>query len=452
MKALLKIISSPWVMAAASLALGAEFISLMPAGSENAFARWMDFLFKSLTGLLLYFTLMLNIALSTLRIVLTKMKANDMQEEAVRAMDAVLEVPMPAKDPIILISEWAGAWGPPVEVSAGAEGAEGGLSSQAGRFSFVPGLVMRAGLLLFMVAVLVGSFVKRADEAVMHVGDVRDFFGQQVRLDELQSGLPEEFLKLKGKSVLLLNPEAVLSSKAGVVNASGGFPVRVGGLYFRVVDAGIAQGFSIALSGRTGHVLADLDVLPPGIKDQVQLPGGAGTVQISLHPEKTIDKGLIKGEVFNLRQPLYRIVLKQAQVQDDSPLEISAGPGEITVGPGGAFKVKGREVVLGQSQYFARVLCVSDASLPWAMAGLVVFLAGLCLMPIRFLWYEKRLCVLIQLQNDRVLLGYSEEFFKKWGIQKFHWHAASLLPSTLLPSTPLPSVAEPDKDKADPAQ
>ena len=44
-------------------------------------------------------------------------------------------------------------------------------------------------------------------------------------------------------------------------------------------------------------------------------------------------------------------------------------------------------------------------------------LLGLCAMLSRFFWYERELVVAVH--RGELSIGYREEFFRKWGVEKF---------------------------------
>jgi hypothetical protein len=149
-----------------------------------------------------------------------------------------------------------------------------------------------------------------------------------------------------------------------------------------------------------------LDVLPPGRLHAVELPSGAGTLSFVLEPEKTIKKGLLTGKAYNLKTPLYRVSLKG-----------EGGDGDVVLGPSGIAELVGRSLTLGDHSLYVKVRSVYDPALLWLYAGAVLGLFGLALMPLRFFWYEKRLCALVG--DRRIFVGYSEEFYRMWGILKF---------------------------------
>ncbi len=58
-------------------------------------------------------------------------------------------------------------------------------------------------------------------------------------------------------------------------------------------------------------------------------------------------------------------------------------------------------------------------------AGLVMFVLGLALMPLRVFWYEMQVEVL-QIEYC-IIIGSSDEFFKAWGIERFRQWTEDLI-------------------------
>jgi hypothetical protein len=151
---------------------------------------------------------------------------------------------------------------------------------------------------------------------------------------------------------------------------------------------------------------------------------------LTLEPEKTISKGLLTGRLYNLGAPSYRLALKKDGERR-----------EIVVGSSESADIGGASLSLGSESLYIRVNTVSDPALFWVYAGVVVALLGAFLMLTRFFWYERTMCAAFA--DGEVLLGYSEEFYKRWGVLKFQRWRDELL------SPPEPGVEKSEPSDAD---
>jgi hypothetical protein len=392
-----RLISSWWTTALLALSLSAVYVAC--TFGENTYERWIRFIFHTPSGLALYLGLALNIAAASVRIILTRLRGVDVNAEAIREMDAhaELNVSVDALDDIMKKAGFS------VSEKVSSVTVKNAICGRRGRLSFIPGTVMRAGLVILMVAVLLSSHLRKTDEAMIHPAGGAEMFGRQITFGSIDADLDEDLLQVGGKGSFGIGEvSAVLRSPDGAYTVSAGFPERIEGLYYRITHLGYHQPIRID----EFLLEAGLDVLPPGRLHAVELPSGAGTLSFVLEPEKTIKKGLLTGKAYNLKTPLYRVSLKG-----------EGGDGDVVLGPSGIAELVGRSLTLGDHSLYVKVRSVYDPALLWLYAGAVLGLFGLALMPLRFFWYEKRLCALVG--DRRIFVGYSEEFYRMWGILKF---------------------------------
>ena len=149
--------------------------------------------------------------------------------------------------------------------------------------------------------------------------------------------------------------------------------------------------------------------LPPGKIDSKTILSNVDSLSVSLAPSKTIEKGLVTGKLYNIERPMYALSIIDSATGKHSESAI-ASPGEAT-------KVGDVDITLGDRSLYIQMQAVQDPALRWLYLGVMLILLGLALLIGRFFWYEKKLYAFRTYET--VLVGYSEEFYKKWGILKF---------------------------------
>jgi hypothetical protein len=217
----------------------------------------------------------------------------------------------------------------------------------------------------------------------------------------IEAGLSDEFLNLGKVSFELGNVSALVSVGDEEFIVTGGYPVKAAGLYWRLRHLGYAQ--TVKIEGVLETKM--LDVLPPGTASAHHLISGGQVYEFRLAPEKAIKKGLITGDVFDLKMPRYDL---SPRGKKGEKVKLKAGESAI---------IDGSVVAFGQPGYYVRLLAVRDPALPLLRLGFYITFLGVLLMLVRLFWYEQRMAALMH--EGRVLIGYSEEFYKKWGIYKF---------------------------------
>lgn len=369
---------------------------------ENSYQRWVRFVLHTPLGLSAYIALVGNVLFRSFRITYTRLRAKAATPDRIRQMDANVGIPL-HEPSFEEIDAWMRGKGfEPVN-------SENGLHSMKGRFSFLPGTVMRTGLIVLMVSLLFSAHLRKSEEVILHEGDERVLFGKKVSLSKISPNLPDEFLQVGEEGSFRLGRVSVMLSASGkTYEVTPGFPARLNGVYCRVTHLGFSHPLSAATPGGRVARTVDLDVLPPGKSSTVALTPDGAALSFTLHPEKTITKGLLKGKQFNLFKPLYHVV-NQSEKKEGS----------------GGFMVRSEEstsgkdsVHLGKKSFFVKLHYIHDPALLWIYIGVVLTLIGAGLMFSRFFWYEKEMAAAFL--NNVLYIGYREEFYKKWGIQKFY--------------------------------
>ncbi|TAN40939.1 MAG: hypothetical protein EPN22_16640 [Nitrospirae bacterium] len=283
------------------------------------------------------------------------------------------------------------------------------MTATKNSFSIIPGTVLRLGLVIFMAALLISVNYRKTDERVLHKNAPSVLFDKDLELMSIEHKIPDEFLQVGEESIFRLDRVAArLRAKDGVFVVSSGYPVRHEGVYYRISDIGIAQQAAITIDHAKIADNLDLKILPPGKTDTVTSGLDGTALVVSLDPEKTSRKGLVSGSLYDLKNPKYKIDVQK------NKKKVS----EFVLKPYEKAALGNTSVNLGGHSFFVKVTAVSDPALPWLYAGFVLIISGSGLMLSRFFWYEKKVCALAH--EGRIFVGYSEEFFKKWGIMKFH--------------------------------
>lgn len=372
---------------------------------DDPFAEWAAFLFEPGPGLALTSILMLNLFLGAVRDAFRKLRRENVTPGLIMQMDTHREVSLGGPDPLGQATRWIERMGIKVKREAAC------TIGQTGRFSFIPGLVLRAGLVMFLGALLV-SHHSRAEERVMvREGEKTLLFKRIIRVANMDPGLPPEYIEFDGHSDFAINEvSADVVSISTRERISSAYPSGSDGLYMRITDVGIMQ----PISGRAGGAEFEWDimlkVLPPGLTDAETMLARDTFLSVALVPHKRFKKGLLEAASYDLAKPSYGLSLLSAE-----------GPGggeSVGARPGESVALGSVEMRLGPESYYIELQAVRDPALPWLYAGLLTALLGCALMPLRLLWYERRAYAF--LTYETVFLGYSEEFFDKWGVMKFH--------------------------------
>jgi hypothetical protein len=400
----LRIASSWWLTALFCLLLMATYIVAV-AFDDHSFSRWTSFLLHSPAGLTLYCGLAVNIALAGIRIVVLRLREPEHSREGVLSMDTWFAVPATGAEGTSRAAAWMAARGFPPTVAGSS------VSAVQGKYSFLPGTILRAGLVLLFAALLISAHTRSTGDLVLHEGDQGDLSGETVALRTIHAPLPPDYLQVGDESSFKVTEvSAVLTAKGTDRTITPGWPARIAGRYCRIIHFGYTQQLTVTTATGSFSKTLDLDVLPPG-KSQIITPASSGLLlTLSLQPDKTISKGLLTGKQYDLATPRYRIIVQKGGTKT-TPLELSLRSGEQATAQGTA-------LALGKDRRFITLHYAVDPALPFIYAGLLLFLGGSLLMLSRFFWYRKEMAAVVD--GDRLLIGFREEFYRKWGILQFH--------------------------------
>ncbi len=396
------LLSSWWLTTALILSLIATYVSF--SFGRNPYPEWTAFMFHAPLGLVLYVVLIVNFAAASVRIVYTRLKRREVSPEIIRKMDSYAEITAPDGNGLQAITAWMKKEGFPGTISAS------GTHIVKDRYSFLPGTILRAGIILLMTALLFSLHLRKSMEMTFHEGELKTISGADSTLNSIHANLPDDFLQVgEDGSFVLDRVSSVLESSGTAHTITSLFPTRINGRYCRIVHLGYAQQLTAKTSGKTLDKTVDLDILPPGKIDIVPLPSGDTFLTFTLQPERTITKGLLTGKQYNLQKLFYRVIVQEGK-KKNKPVELLIRPGERKA-------AGGLDISLGNHAPFIKIQAVYDPALRWIYFGIMMGLAGLTLMLSRFFWYERRLSAI--LVGNAVHIGYSEEYYRKWGILKF---------------------------------
>lgn len=389
----LRYAGSWWTSAILVLLLAAPYGYF--ASGVDPYEKWLRAVFHTLPGMVIYVFLVLNIAVTGMRVAIMRLGAAG---ETIKGMDALVELPAPSGGLPEHIALFLGRKGFSIMTSSDS------LSAQRGRMSFLPGAVLRAGLVIFMVSLALSIHLREEGEIALLRGESGTVMGQEVRLVGVDARLPEEHVQVGESDMFELGSvSARLEIPSGEVAVTAAFPLHADGLYWRITHLGYYQPLTIGNDGNGVY----LDLLPPGRAQDVPLGEGGRTMRFTLWPEKTVRKGLLVGKLYDLAMPRFGITFPE-----------DGEAGVLTLRPGEARMAEGVPISLGQSSLWVRVLCVRDPALSWVRAGILLVVLGAALMLSRFFWYERR--VLVSLSGHTVLIGFRSEFYRRWGVYRFY--------------------------------
>lgn len=401
------LIASWWLTAILLLALGIAYASL--SFGKNPWPAWTAFVLRSPAGIVLLVGLIVNQLAISARIVFKRFSRTPPSVGDIRRMDGHIMIEVPASGATDQLASWMRSKGfSPVR--------DGGtLHAVRGMLSFLPGTLFRMGVVLFLAAALASATLRRSERFVLHEGESVASFGRTMTLTSVRTDLREDFLQVGEESTLRLervSAEIRIGGRTRTVTSYA--PERDGALYYRVVHLGYAQPIEVKGVRKPQKMTMDLDILPPGKNAVLSLPEDDRFLTVSLEPERTITKGILKGRQFDLRHPRYRVVVLKGKKQREANL--------LVLRPGEQGTSGGLRLSLGEDSVYVALEVVRDPALFWVRAGLFLTLAGLSLLFTRPFWYEKRLSAVRE--GEALWVGYSEEFYRKWGIARLYdWRA-----------------------------
>lgn len=405
---IIKTAGSWWTTAVLLLSLCALYIYF--TFTDNPYSGWLNFLFHTPAGLFICIAFIANMGFANLRIIFDRLKHVPPSPEAIRFMDVSIVIPVSGAADLEKMAEWMKEHGFTGEIR------DNSIKARKGKFSFLPGTLVRTGLIMLSTALLFSVHLRKTEETKLHEKEMHSFSGSKITLNSIKANLPGDFLQVGEGTFKLDKVSAALIASGDTYTITSGFPVKIKGRYYRISDVGFSQELSLESSGQKTEKLLDLNILPPGKTDIIAFPSNNLFLTFTLHPEKTIKKGLLTGKQYFLLTPRYRIVIQKEKEK----------PETVIVQQGEGIAAGGSAVSLGKNSLFVKITSVYDPALFWIYSGFLLTLTGLLLMLTRFFWYEKELSAIMD--GDMLHIGYREEFFKKWGIQKFSLWLEALLP------------------------
>jgi hypothetical protein len=390
----------------AFLALAAVAAYLSRASLEDPFAAWTVFLFEGTGGRALLAALSMNLVFMSIEAVRRKLRP-----VPIKPCDLPLcaEVPSGGRYLPEDMAEWAKGrrFSPELQGSV--------LTARRGGLSVIPGTILRAGFVMLILALFTSSKIRETGEVTLSPGQGRVFLGETVSVTEIEAGLPSEHLETGEEGSFSLSRVSALTSVSGTsVRVTNEYPVSIHGQDYRLTGLGYRLPLYIEYEGAPVPAGGHMDILPPGSTQTTLIEECGYTVSVTLEPKDTIRKGLITGKVYDLQNPSFRIGLKRGTEERVEAVLRAGETGELD----------GIPVTLGESALSVRLRAAKDPALQWIHAGAVLALLGFLLMPLRLFWYGRRLS--LKVSYESVLIGYEQEFFRKWAEVRLKLWASEL--------------------------
>jgi len=406
MKRFLHILSSWWLTGTLTVILSIVFI-----GSPD-FRDFLSLIFNHPLTLLLYLILLLNLVLISVRIIGRNMRGGLPDTRCLEGMTSHYLFPSPPEPEGLIHFFRRLGFDPSISGDTGI--------LTRGRYSFLPGTLLRLGLVMILAALMVSFHYREAMERTLHEGDVFTFRGKKGVAERIKPTLPKEFLQVGEKSIFQVDRVNLQLELGGrTIEIDSGLPRSLGGSYFRVSDFGYSHKLGIKKGTDLRELRIDPGVLPPGKTAVIPLTEEDMVITLKMEPVKRIKKGLLTGKLYRFKNLRYKMVLQSGWKKEIKQV--------YTVTPGTPVRFslpslsgqKGdMELLLGPPAYFVKVSMVYDPGIPVLLTGFLFLLTGLGLMPVRFFWYLRRIA---WVKTERgLMVGYESEFYRKWAIQKFH--------------------------------
>ena len=374
-------------------------------GSEGAYRRLVTLMFGQPLGLGILGLFIISLAGGAITDFIYALKPVPPSRDSVRAMDVFFSFPAAAPSFAVPGDAWTDAvtgWAAGKgfrDISSG----DGAILALKGRWSFIPGATLKLGLILLLSATAASHGFREADTAMLAPGGSGSLFGVPVEMTGLESDIPNSYLQVGKEQGFRINTARATVRVSGNESAiSAGWPEHAGGLWLKITGIGMAQEFlHEGGAAETGPLM--LDIFPPGREDKIRI--GLRSLKVALSPERTVKKGRLTGEMYNLEMPSYRITPPEGDF--------------VLLGRDGTGKdAEAMPYSLGPMGYWVRIEGVRDPALGMVHFGIFVLGAGLLLVPMNLFWYRRELA--FALDDDGIVLGYTEQILKKWGVYRFY--------------------------------
>jgi len=394
---------------------------------EGVYGAWNAFLIDHPVGRLLVAALFVNISGGAVLQAVRSLRRPRLNLPYLKSMDISAQFAIQSGEWDTRMQQWLASKGfvPVVRKN------RGGYSVK-GRWSFLPQLLLRCGILLLLFGFLASHASRRVEEHVLTLGSADPIDQDSPTLVSLDLNMPPTHLQVgRERNFSLHGVMAQIRVGDRTIAVHPGWGTKVYGKYYRISDVGYLQTFRASLKDQSSQETVRLNLLPPGREENITLYGEP--TRISLAPSRTVTKGRLTGNLYDLVSPSFLVA--------------TAGRKPVVLGAGVPVRMpSGILLEKGDSSYWVRIQTVRDWGLPFFRAGLPVTGVGLLLLLTNFFWYRKEI-VYFEDGGD-LLVGYAEQYLKKWGIQRFYgWKEEmdgllSIKPSSQGPATEGPSMHE----------
>lgn len=201
-----------------------------------------------------------------------------------------------------------------------------------------------------------------------------DVISDGLKVIDVRLDLPAEVLAV-GETVEMPAVDAeVFLNDNGVRKTAKPRPFIKTSVGFTYVnDAGIFPHAVLVVEGMRA-IAPRLKLLPPGKVDSFRIDG-AYQAAMSLFPEREFQKGRLKARSYNLKKPIYRIVIKKG---DKTVLDTVIHENETrTAG--------GVSIACGRTDKWAELIMVRDRAVMMIYIGIIGLLIGAVLYPVQYI-------------------------------------------------------------------
>jgi hypothetical protein len=186
-----------------------------------------------------------------------------------------------------------------------------------GRGLFLLWIFLPLGLLVFLTGFFMsaslrdhGFIVKGEGETVKPPWQDRTY-----RISGIKNPIRDEFLDAEpGSLIFEYEPRVTLDTGQGEVEF-GVFPPRnIEGTYYHILNFGLAPGVRLSDGKRMlkeGYVIQN--ILPPGVRDEFELPPFPYRFSLRIAPEKILEKGRTTVKVYDMKNPSYVVTVRRGE-------------------------------------------------------------------------------------------------------------------------------------------
>lgn len=250
-----------------------------------------------------------------------------------------------------------------------------------GRSVFMLWVLLPAGLLLYLTGFLLSVSMRESAFRTLGEGDpVQPPWSTAAsRIVRIDLGLPETFLDIdlnRGAGIFQYEPKVFLQDENGRKASIGVFPASSHkGTYYHILNFGIAP---MVRMQKGAEVIEEsfipLKILTPGSNDSIGHPAVPFLFQVSMEPERVIEKGETTASEYRPLHPRYAIRAYEG--------------GKIVAEARNARAIEhaGFSLTLGDPTVWVQLEAVRDRWYPLLVAGLFMTFAGLAARAALFLF------------------------------------------------------------------